>query len=477
MSKYPASDVWRITDRDPNSQYYGRECCLNFSAFKSTEIKHVVKTYVWENYRLGNRVLHGLQGWLLGLKRFNDFCLENDINSLKRLTNSLIDDYLSYLHTSISATTGRPLSHVYQSACFSALKSLITWCRVFLPEYVPAQQIFTGCEFRQTQSKLKIDFLSDELLAKVHEALKAEDNPYLKYGIIILECTGMRMGDLLLLKTDCIQEHLVSGHTISWYDHKNRKHRTNLPIPAECSHAVIQLLQESGPVRVQARPEIADYLFLYVPGKCANSREITIVSRYVFAQWCYDFCAKHNILDGDGNPCRITPHMFRRTLATNMLSKGVNLKVIQEVLGHSSPAITKKYYADIKDKTHAELFSRIGILGNIQQVNERNIQNAGEMQWFQDNCTGKARLSDGYCTLPIQNGELCGRFLSRHKCYSCSRYITTLADLDAHKTHLAELQEMLDSNIYGVHFASHITPVVIVLKEIIRRLEELKNEQ
>ena len=198
--------------------------------------------------------------------------------------------------------------------------------------------------------------------------------------------------------------------------------------------------------------------------------------------WCIfcltnaDFCTKHHIFNGDGIPCKITPHMFRRTLATNMLSKGVNLKVIQEVLGHSSPATTKKYYADIKDKTHAELFSRIGILGNIQQINESNLPNEDEMKWFQENHVGKARLSDGYCTLPIQNGELCSRFLSRHKCYSCSRYITTIEDLDAHKAHLTELQEMLNSNIYGAHFASHIVPVTIILKEIIRRLEELKNE-
>ena len=41
---------------------------------------------------------------------------------------------------------------------------------------------------------------------------------------------------------------------------------------------------------------------------------------------------------------------------------------------------------------------------------------------------------------------------------------------------IPELQEMLDSNYYGEHFAEHIIPTVIVLKEIVRRLETLKNE-
>ena len=100
-----------------------------------------------------------------------------------------------------------------------------------------------------------------------------------------------------------------------------------------------------------------------------------------------------------------------------------------------------------------------------------------DLQWFQENCTGKARLADGYCTLPVQNGKPCGHFLSRQKCYLCSRYITTLEDLDEHRRHLSELQQMLDSNIYGAHYAAHIIPTTLALKEIIRRLEELKNEQ
>lgn len=57
------------------------------------------------------------------------------------------------------------------------------------------------------------------------------------------------------------------------------------------------------------------------------------------------------------------------------------------------------------------------------------------------NLGSRARLCDGYCTLPIQDGKPCGRFLSRQKCYLCSRYITTLEDLNAHKEHLQELEE------------------------------------
>lgn len=49
----------------------------------------------------------------------------------------------------------------------------------------------------------------------------------------------------------------------------------------------------------------------------------------------------------------------------------------------------------------------------------------------------------------------------------------TVEDLEAHRSHLRELEELLERNIYGEHYAAHFTPVIAVLKEIIRRLKEI----
>lgn len=42
-------------------------------------------------------------------------------------------------------------------------------------------------------------------------------------------------------------------------------------------------------------------------------------------------------------PFDLTPMTFRHTFATSLLQKGVNLRVIQEMLGHSSLATTEVY--------------------------------------------------------------------------------------------------------------------------------------
>ena len=51
----------------------------------------------------------------------------------------------------------------------------------------------------------------------------------------------------------------------------------------------------------------------------------------------------------------ITPHMFRHTLATNLLENGVNLRIVQEILGHSSIKTTE-IYTHVSIKHAKEMF-------------------------------------------------------------------------------------------------------------------------
>lgn len=474
MASMPKSDEWILTDMDQDSQHYGRNFRFSFAYIASDVMKETFKVYIWRNYRTQNMRIKKLYEDQGCFRHFNQFIAGTDITSFKEVTNSTVTEFISYMKLKISDKTQKPLSHKYQKSCLDTLKAVIHWCRIHLPDRVPEKEIFVGNEYRGINKRLLIDFIPDDVLIKINNAASSEENCYVRHGIVILGLTGMRIGDMLALKVGCIRQHPISGYVMEWYDHKNRKSRPPLPVPLSCAKAVIALEEYTKEFREQADCEIKDFLFLHRPQRSGITDVITI-SQMSFGNWLRAFVRKHDIRDTDGELYRLTAHKFRRTLATDMLSKGTDIKIIQEVLGHSSATTAKKYYADVKDKEMAASIGKIGIIGNINKVDEKIIPDEADRQWFLLHKEKAARMCDGYCTSPISNGQMCERLLRRHKCYTCSRFITTVADLEAHRGHLSELEGLIEENIYGDHYAAHFIPIIMVLREIIHRLEEMEH--
>lgn len=234
---------------------------------------------------------------------------------------------------------------------------------------MPATEIFTGNEYIGVNRKLKINFIPDDVVAQINEALKKEENPYLKYGIIILQSTGMRIGDLLKLRIDCIKPHLISGYTIEWTQHKGRKDKAPMPVRSECVAAIEKLIEVTSELRNEADGKDKDTLMIHRIPKGIGAGSVSVITTKTFTtNWFRDFIKRNNIKDANGNYYKLTSHQFRRTLGTDMLSKGTNINVIQQVLGHSDPSVTKRFYADVKDKERAEVFKDVGVIGNINQI-------------------------------------------------------------------------------------------------------------
>ena len=477
MASRPDGDVWNIVDNDKDSQHYGRNFKFDFSYISSEKNKDVVKDYIWQNYRVRNISLNTLYIYLNScLMRFFGF-VENENKELSELSNADIDRYVSLLHATISKRTRKPLGYQSQKKTLDAVKGLIRWCQLHRPNDVPVTEIFTGNEYIGVNRKLKIDFIPDDVVAQINEALKKEENPYLKYGIIILQSTGMRIGDLLKLRIDCIKPHLISGYTIEWTQHKGRKDKAPMPVRSECVAAIEKLVEITSELRDEADEKDKDTLMIWrVPVGKGAGKVMPISQRTFGTAWFDKFIKDNSIKDANGDYYNLTSHQFRRTLGTDMLSKGTNINVIQQVLGHSDPSVTKRFYADVKDKERAEVFKSIGVIGNINQIQSSAFDNVSEFEWFKANKDKGACMCDGYCTKPVVDGKICDRLLKRQKCYTCSRYITTPEYLEAHKKHLANLEKQLEEGtIYGEHYAEHFIPTIEVLKVIIERLEGLQN--
>lgn len=471
----PKENVWELTDKDENSQFYGMKFRFDFSYAASDEIREVLQHYVWQSHRTQSKTLYKLYCDISDFKHFNDFALDNELLYLNELNNNNISLFITHLKTKLSKVTKKPLAYQRQKKCLDTVKTIIHWGQLHMPDKVPVTEIFIGNEYRGINSKLRIEFIPDDVVMQISAALNNEENPYIKYGIIILQSTAMQIGDMLRLTTDCIKPHPINGYTMTWYDHKNRKERTPLPVPDRCAEAVEKLVKYTQLLREQADDGTRKFIFLHKMMSGDRKGMIALLKQADYRRSLMEFAVRNDIRDGNGEIFKITPHRFRRTLATDMLSKGTNIKVIQEVLGHTAVSTTKMHYADVKDKERAERFGEIGIIGNINQIDRSFIPDEVELKWFEANKEKGAKMCDGYCTKPFKDGVICDRLLKRQKCYTCSRYITTPEYLEFHKNHLKTLEKQLEDNVYGIHYAEHFYGTINLLKEIIGRLEEMQN--
>ena len=143
-----------------------------------------------------------------------------------------------------------------------------------------------------------------------------------KAMIEVAYACGLRVSELVNLKTTDL--HLKQG-LINVLG-KGNKERV-VPINRQAIDTLKLYLSEARPVLIRHLRH--DYLFLNSHGKC--------ISRAGF----YQILRKKGIEAGIKK--KITPHMLRHSFASHLLERGLDLRLIQELLGHEDISTTEIY--------------------------------------------------------------------------------------------------------------------------------------
>jgi integrase len=470
--KMPNNDKWTITESNNLSCHFGKIFRFDFSYIKQLEIKELIKNYIWRNYRGNNRELATLCHHVGYFKHFMNFAKPHGIESLRDIENSHVDLFLSYLNTVINKKTGNPLTRKSKKNNLDALKSIVRWGQLNMPEYVPKGEIFTGSEFIGINRKSRIQLISDEGKEQICNALFDEKNVYVKSGIILLRDTAMRISDLLGLKTDCIQPHKITGDMeISWWDYKNRKLVKPRPASKEVRQAVKDLIEYTDPIRRRAPEDLKKYLMLYIENWRKRKGRIKIVSYHGFREYLKKFIKKNHIKDTSGELLKLTPHMFKRTLASDMANAGKSPVVIFEILNHSSYETSLKHYVKQSDKAYTESLKGF-VVGSIDDI-AGTIKNKIDREYFEKN-KNKLRLADGYCTKPVSDPnekKLCKKLINRTSCYQCKRFVTTPEYLGFLKEYKTEMESSVSNNPFFTHYKRHFERPLHLIDGYIKKLE------
>ena len=86
--------------------------------------------------------------------------------------------------------------------------------------------------------------------------------------------------------------------------------------------------------RWKARRPPGDYLFPVVKGANKGGH---------LSPWAFRRTFRGYVIRAGLDPGTVTPHVLRHTCATELLRRGVNLRVIQEALGHKNVSTTQIY--------------------------------------------------------------------------------------------------------------------------------------
>jgi integrase/recombinase XerD len=258
------------------------------------------------------------------LNRFVDWAREEKIArwnevQLPHLTRYLIHEQERPLEGQAAKQKGKlSTSSLYLQ--IAALRAFFKFCEA--ERYLPAN-VAENLSLPKRWKRLP-KALSDEDIRRLLAPLQPE-TPTSLCDQAILEvayASGLRLAELRSLRLECL--HLDAGFlTVIGKGNKERV----VPVGSHAIAAIERYLGAGRPKLVRAKSP--GTLFLTSRGSACSAPTMW---RRIKARVRHAGIARN-----------VTPHMLRHSFATHLLEHGADLRVIQELLGHSSISTTELY--------------------------------------------------------------------------------------------------------------------------------------
>ncbi|NDA80666.1 MAG: tyrosine recombinase XerC [Actinobacteria bacterium] len=261
---------------------------------------------------------HTIRAYIGDLSALFEHCTSLGITSLDQLTLPAIRSWLAAQQSGGGARTTIARRAV-------SVRTFTAWAykNGLLTEDVGVR-LATPRSQRTLPHVLSVDE-TNEVFDALESAVGEEVDPHAIRNVAMVELlysTGIRVSELCGLDLADIDR---SRNTIRVFG-KGRKERT-VPLGAPALKALDRWINQSRGSYLGTTSGLA--LFLGARGKRIDSRQVREV--------VYD------ALQALPNSPKVGPHGLRHSAATHLLERGADLRTVQEILGHASPATTQIY--------------------------------------------------------------------------------------------------------------------------------------
>ena len=187
--------------------------------------------------------------------------------------------------------------------------------------------------------------------------------------------TGMRVGEITGLRWEDVdfEENVIEvSHTLVYYNHSDEGCYFSIHTPkTEAGKRVIPMLdevreafleeksyQESNQLKCKASIDgYTDFIFINRFGNVQHQGTLNKALRRIIRD-----CNDMQLAKGGKDPLllpRFSCHSLRHTFTTRLVEAGVNLKVIQDALGHKDFSTTMDIYTDVTKELRQREFDSL----------------------------------------------------------------------------------------------------------------------
>ena len=247
-----------------------------------------------------------------------------------QLTSEHIWKYRVFLSRSpISEKTKKTLKKKTQNYYLIALRNLLTFFADRDIQSLPADKV----KLAKDKSVQDIKFLTLDQVEKLLLAPDTSHNIGLRDRAILetLFSTGLRVSELVTLNRDQLKIKPDTKDLELSITGKGGKIRT-----VYFSERAVKWLRKY----LETRTDTDEALFIsYKPG--SRNKEHPPTSRRITPRSVERILEKYSKIAG--LPIQATPHTLRHSYATDLLNQGVDIRIVQELLGHQNIATTQIY--------------------------------------------------------------------------------------------------------------------------------------
>ncbi len=274
------------------------------------KIDFAIKDYIISLSTTEGRAINTVKSYTRDLNKYQAFLNDKNIFDVEKVSDTIVDDFVSMLNKD------------YSSASVNRMKTSIRNFHRFLNFKYDLKDPTINLKVSRAEKRLPIYASHDEinlLMSQFDDEIPKDlfDHTILEtiYGL------GLRVSECCNLKTNQVNLNEKFVKVLG----KGNKERI-IPIPAKTNELMKKYYMNLRPTWQK---------------KSTNNFFINKKGNKIYSEYVERMLREKNI--NVGIKKHITPHKLRHSYATHLLEGGADLRVIQELLGHSDISTTEIY--------------------------------------------------------------------------------------------------------------------------------------